>query len=87
MRFTQVFAALAVTGLASAQIPNVPSCSLQCFLKSLSSDGCSDLTDFACHCTKPQLPKEITPCVEKACSEADQSGTLSPTHQSPINAS
>ncbi|ODM20196.1 hypothetical protein SI65_05184 [Aspergillus cristatus] len=73
MRFTQALIALTVTGLASAQIPNVPSCSLQCFLSSLTSDGCSDLTDFACHCAKPQLPKEITPCVEKACSEADQS--------------
>lgn len=80
MRFTQVTAALAITGLASAQIPDVPSCSLQCFLDSLNSDGCSNLTDFACHCTKPQLPEEITPCVEKACSEAEQSGKLSSTH-------
>ncbi|EYE96394.1 CFEM domain-containing protein [Aspergillus ruber CBS 135680] len=77
MRFTQVVAALAATGLASAQIPDVPSCSLQCFLDSLSNDGCSELTDFACHCTKPQLPQEITPCVEKACSEADQSAVSS----------
>lgn len=85
MRLTQALIALVVTGLANAQIPNVPSCSLQCFLSSLTNDGCSDLTDFACHCAKPQLPKEITPCVEKACSEADQSGAPSFIHLATFN--
>ncbi|KAL4943762.1 hypothetical protein BDV06DRAFT_129439 [Aspergillus oleicola] len=39
----------------------------------MSNDGCSSLTDFACHCARPALVDEVTPCVEQACNEQDQS--------------
>ncbi|KAL4902991.1 hypothetical protein BDW74DRAFT_157241, partial [Aspergillus multicolor] len=62
------------TSLILAQgLPNVPTCSLQCFLSAMSSDGCTSLTDFACHCRQPALVEQVTPCVEQACSEPDQS--------------
>lgn len=45
---------------------------LNCFVSALNGDGCSSLTDFACHCQKPQLVRDITPCVKKACAVSDQ---------------
>ncbi|KAL6235818.1 hypothetical protein BDW75DRAFT_239792 [Aspergillus navahoensis] len=39
----------------------------------MSGDGCSSLTDFACHCRQSALVSEVTPCVEQACGEQDQS--------------
>ncbi|MCJ1363640.1 hypothetical protein MMC16_002747 [Acarospora aff. strigata] len=64
---------LAVAAVVNAQsLPTVPSCSLQCFTTALTSDGCASLTDFSCHCAKPQLVSQIQPCVAKACSSADQ---------------
>ncbi|KAJ5584899.1 GPI-anchored CFEM domain protein B [Penicillium hispanicum] len=72
MHFSPVLTALVAAGLANAQIPNVPICSLNCFVSALSSDGCSSLIDFACHCQKPQLVSDITPCVKKACAVSDQ---------------
>jgi hypothetical protein len=50
---------------------------LNCFLTALEGDGCSSLTDFACHCQKPSLVSEVTPCVKKSCDEADQVCMLS----------
>ncbi|KAJ6010883.1 GPI-anchored CFEM domain protein B [Penicillium sp. IBT 35674x] len=72
MQFSHALIALVAAGLANAQLPDVPACSLNCFVSALTSDGCSGLTDFACHCAKPQLISDITPCVEKACKVADQ---------------
>ncbi|KAL4923919.1 CFEM domain-containing protein [Aspergillus undulatus] len=43
----------------------------------MSHDGCSSLTDFACHCAKPVLVSEVTPCVEQACNEEDQASVSS----------
>ncbi|KAJ5674457.1 GPI-anchored CFEM domain protein B [Penicillium maclennaniae] len=72
MKFSTTLVALVAAGLANAQLPDVPTCSLNCFVTALTSDGCSALTDFACHCQKPALVSSITPCVQKACDVADQ---------------
>ncbi|KAJ5195831.1 hypothetical protein N7449_006310 [Penicillium cf. viridicatum] len=72
MKFSTTLIAFAAAGLASAQLPNVPACSLSCFLSALQSDGCSELLDFKCHCQKTELVTSITPCVEKACEHSDQ---------------
>ncbi|KAL4921432.1 hypothetical protein BDW62DRAFT_198002 [Aspergillus aurantiobrunneus] len=61
------------TSFTVAQILGLPGCSLQCFLNAMSHDGCSSITDFACHCRQPALVTEVTPCVERACNEEDQS--------------
>ncbi|KKZ67186.1 hypothetical protein EMCG_07131 [[Emmonsia] crescens] len=67
MQFSHALIALVAASLANAQLPNIPTCALSCFIQSLGGDGCSDLTDFACHCAAPELPGKITPCVAKAC--------------------
>ncbi|KAJ5371381.1 GPI-anchored CFEM domain protein B [Penicillium cataractarum] len=72
MKFSTTLIALVAAGLANAQLSDIPSCSLSCFVTALTSDGCSSLTDFACHCQKPSLVSDITPCVQKACSVGDQ---------------
>lgn len=51
---------------------------LNCFTSALGGDGCSELTDFACHCQKPGLVDEIVPCINKACDIADQQGMRKP---------
>ncbi|KAK2736453.1 hypothetical protein FQN55_001629 [Onygenales sp. PD_40] len=73
MKFSTTLIALVAAGLANAQLPDIPECALNCFVEALTTDGCSALTDFECHCKKPELPGKITPCVEKACEPADQS--------------
>ncbi|KAL3479319.1 hypothetical protein BJX99DRAFT_76552 [Aspergillus californicus] len=72
MFFWQVIFLL-IADLAHAQIPNLPSCSLTCFINAMSHDGCTSLTDFACHCRRPQLITEVTPCVQQACNKQQQS--------------
>ncbi|KAJ5813084.1 Extracellular membrane protein CFEM domain [Penicillium robsamsonii] len=72
MKFSTTLIAFVAAGLASAQLPDVPSCSLSCFLSALQSDGCSELLDFKCHCKKTELVSSITPCVEKACEYKDR---------------
>ncbi|KAF2094923.1 CFEM-domain-containing protein [Rhizodiscina lignyota] len=69
--------ALSFAAVAYAQLPAVPSCSLNCFVTALTGDGCSGLTDFKCHCSKPGLSAQIVPCVKKNCpSEADQQSVI-----------
>ncbi|CAK40546.1 hypothetical protein AnigIFM59636_010413 [Aspergillus niger] len=75
--FNALFVLLAST-LATAQLPNIPSCSINCFISAFERDGCSQLTDFACHCQKPDLPTTISPCVQRSCNVADQSGISQP---------
>lgn len=72
MQFSHALIALVAASLANAQLPDVPKCSLNCFVSALTSDGCSELTDFACHCQKTQLISSVTPCVQKACEVSDQ---------------
>ncbi|KAJ5990203.1 hypothetical protein N7499_010730 [Penicillium canescens] len=72
MQFSHALIALVAATLANAQLPNVPACSLNCFVTALTTDGCSELTDFACHCQKTSLVGTITPCVQKACEVSDQ---------------
>ncbi|KAJ4990061.1 proline-rich antigen [Stagonosporopsis vannaccii] len=68
-------AALAAVG--SAQLNNIPSCALSCFIGPLTSNGCSGLTDFACHCKQgAQLLGTVQPCVQGACSAEDQATTI-----------
>ncbi|GKZ24079.1 hypothetical protein AbraIFM66951_008892 [Aspergillus brasiliensis] len=76
----QLFHALFILlagSFVTAQLPNIPSCSINCFISAFQHDGCSQLTDFACHCQKPDLPNTITPCVQRACNVADQSAVSS----------
>ena len=68
---------VALAGVATAQLPDLPQCSLQCFLTALGSDGCSDLTDFKCHCEKSSaLFASVTPCVQSACSAEEQAEVI-----------
>jgi len=59
--------ALSLAAVAYAQLPAVPSCSLNCFVTALTGDGCSGLTDFKCHCAKPGLSSQVVPCVKQNC--------------------
>jgi len=77
----KTFAAAVLVSLASiatAQFDNIPSCALNCFIDPLTSDGCSGLTDFACHCQKADsLFAAVTPCVQSACPADDQATVIS----------
>ncbi|KAI9801809.1 MAG: hypothetical protein M1825_003182 [Sarcosagium campestre] len=70
MKYSIAAIALAVAAAHAAGISDIPECSQECFIEKLSSDGCSSLTDFACHCEKPELISEITPCVKEACASS-----------------
>ncbi|KAF9741041.1 hypothetical protein PMIN06_009566 [Paraphaeosphaeria minitans] len=68
---------VALAGVASAQLADLPQCSLQCFLTALGSDGCSELTDFKCHCEKSDsLLASVTPCVHDACTADEQAEVI-----------
>ncbi|KAL5389954.1 hypothetical protein DPSP01_002013 [Paraphaeosphaeria sporulosa] len=68
---------VALAGVASAQLADLPQCSLQCFLTALGSDGCSELTDFKCHCEKSDaLLASVTPCVQGACTADEQAEVI-----------
>ncbi|KAJ5958349.1 uncharacterized protein N7479_005499 [Penicillium vulpinum] len=77
MRLTAAIVVLAAGIVARAQLSNIPQCSLTCFTTTLAGDGCSELTDFACHCQKPGLAAEIVPCINKACDVADRQAVSS----------
>lgn len=43
----------------------------------MTSDGCSSLTDFACHCKQgAKLLSTVQPCVQGACSDEDEKTTI-----------
>lgn len=85
---------VALAGVASAQLADLPQCSvclpppqtlishtnmsqLQCFLTALGSDGCTELTDFKCHCEKSDaLLASVTPCVQGACTADEQAEVI-----------
>ncbi|KAL1599577.1 hypothetical protein SLS60_007380 [Paraconiothyrium brasiliense] len=68
---------VALAGVASAQLADLPQCSLQCFLTALGGDGCSELTDFKCHCEKSDsLLSSVTPCVQGACTADEQAEVI-----------
>lgn len=78
MKTFAVASIIALASVASAQLDNIPSCALNCFITPLTTDGCSGLTDFACHCKKgTELLATVQPCVQKACSAEDQAATIS----------
>ncbi|CAI6242044.1 unnamed protein product [Periconia digitata] len=78
MKTFAVAALVSLAGVATAQLDNIPTCALSCFLGPLSSDGCSELTDFKCHCEKfDTLVSGVTPCVQKACEASDQEKVIS----------
>ncbi|KAI1917884.1 hypothetical protein LOZ12_000335 [Ophidiomyces ophidiicola] len=78
MQFSHALIALVAAGLANAQLPNVPSCSIQCFVSALGASGCSPITDFKCQCGKPELVGKIAPCVLSSCpAPSDQSAVSS----------
>ncbi|CAN9151434.1 hypothetical protein AG0111_0g10453 [Alternaria gaisen] len=69
---------VALASVGAAQLDNIPSCALNCFVGPLTSDGCSSLTDFACHCKKgAQLLSQVQPCVQGACGPSDQAAAIS----------
>jgi hypothetical protein len=69
---------VALAAVATAQLPDVPQCSLNCFIGPLTSDGCSQLEDFKCHCQKADsLFAAVTPCVKKNCTPAEEADVIS----------
>ncbi|KAF2813375.1 GPI anchored CFEM domain-containing protein [Mytilinidion resinicola] len=68
--------AIALASVATAQLDNIPSCALSCFITVLTTDGCSGLTDFTCHCKKTDLIPKVTPCVQSSCSASDQAKVI-----------
>ncbi|GES60131.1 CFEM-domain-containing protein [Aspergillus terreus] len=77
MYLLHLIAVFLAAGLANGQLPNIPQCALQCFVTALTQDGCSQLTDFACHCQKPQLVGSVTPCVQQNCPDINQQASVS----------
>merc|ERR1711963_909685 len=77
---------VALASVGAAQLDNIPSCALNCFVGPLASDGCSSLTDFACHCKKgAQLLSQVQPCVQGACGPSDQAAATSSAAGAPIS--
>ncbi|GES56796.1 CFEM-domain-containing protein [Aspergillus terreus] len=72
MRLAAAVAVLSAGAITSAQLSNIPPCSLKCLTSALGADGCSELTDFACHCQKAGLVEQVVPCVKQACDVVDQ---------------
>ncbi|KAF4241787.1 hypothetical protein CNMCM8980_002312 [Aspergillus fumigatiaffinis] len=72
MRLAAAAVVLGAGAIASAQLSSIPQCSLNCLTSALGADGCSELTDFACHCQKTGLVEQVVPCVKQACDVADQ---------------
>ncbi|KAK2746974.1 hypothetical protein FQN57_002546 [Myotisia sp. PD_48] len=77
MKFSNSVIALAAASLASAaategSLPHVPECSANCLVSAITNDGCSSLTDFKCHCSVPDLPAKVAPCVKEKCGIEDQ---------------
>ncbi|PLN82381.1 hypothetical protein BDW42DRAFT_80174 [Aspergillus taichungensis] len=67
------FTFVLMAALGSAQmLPDIPGCSMQCFLDALTNDGCPGLLDFGCHCQKPELVSKVTPCVKSSCGIPEQ---------------
>ncbi|KAG9205818.1 hypothetical protein G6514_006092 [Epicoccum nigrum] len=77
MKTFAITSIIALASVATAQFDNIPSCALTCFIGPLTTDGCSALTDFACHCKQgAKLLATVQPCVEGACSAADKETTI-----------
>ncbi|GIK04232.1 hypothetical protein Aspvir_008311 [Aspergillus viridinutans] len=72
MRLAAAAVVLGAGAITSAQLSSIPQCSLSCLTSALGADGCSELTDFACHCQKTGLVEQVVPCVKQACDVADQ---------------
>ncbi|KAF2652547.1 hypothetical protein K491DRAFT_718842 [Lophiostoma macrostomum CBS 122681] len=50
----------------------LPDCALQCFLVSLTNDGCETETDFKCHCQKGLILSSAASCLKSKCESADR---------------
>ncbi|CAI7639101.1 CFEM-domain-containing protein [Penicillium manginii] len=72
MRLAAAAVVLGAGAITSAQLSNIPQCSLNCLTSALAVDGCSELTDFACHCQKTGLVEQVVPCVKQTCDVTDQ---------------
>ncbi|PKX94925.1 putative GPI anchored protein [Aspergillus novofumigatus IBT 16806] len=72
MRLAAAAVVLGAGAITSAQLSSIPQCSLTCLTSALGADGCSELTDFACHCQKTGLVEQVVPCVQQACDVTDQ---------------
>ncbi|KAJ6104823.1 CFEM-domain-containing protein [Penicillium sp. IBT 18751x] len=72
MRLAAAAFVLGTGAITSAQLSNIPQCSLNCLTSALGADSCSELTDFACHCQKTGLVEQVVPCVKQACDVTDQ---------------
>ncbi|KAJ8117456.1 hypothetical protein OPT61_g1356 [Boeremia exigua] len=77
MKTFAIASVLALATVASAQLEKIPSCAFTCFVGPLTTDGCSGLTDFACHCKQgAKLLGAVQPCVKGACSAEDEATTI-----------
>ncbi|PLB49752.1 CFEM-domain-containing protein [Aspergillus steynii IBT 23096] len=72
MRLAATVVVLGACAITRAQLSNIPQCSLKCLTSALGADGCSELTDFACHCQKTGLVEQVVPCVKQDCDVTDQ---------------
>ncbi|GFF63162.1 hypothetical protein IFM51744_11095 [Aspergillus udagawae] len=77
MRLAAAAVVLSAGAITSAQLSSIPQCSLSCLTSALGADGCSELTDFACHCQKTGLVEQVVPCVKQACDVKDQQAVSS----------
>ncbi|KAI1957952.1 hypothetical protein LOZ58_005426 [Ophidiomyces ophidiicola] len=77
MQFSHALIALVAAGIANAQLPNVPTCSISCFVAAFGQSGCTPLTNFKCQCGKPELIGQIAPCVLEKCPAASDQSSVS----------
>jgi len=73
MRWFTLLISFATIVLAQINVSSLPPCSVSCFATAIEASGCG-LTDYVCQCTtgKQALVASLSPCIEKACSPADQ---------------
>jgi hypothetical protein len=81
MKYSYASLALVLAVAQAQNIADLPPCSISCFTSALLSDGCATLTDFKCHCSKPELISQVQPCVQGACSPQEVATVISAAQQ------
>lgn len=82
MQFKNVAISLFVAVAAASDdvttlLTQVPDCALTCLITGASDIGCT-VTDYTCQCSKAaELQASAGPCIDSACSTADQESTSS----------
>lgn len=75
MKASTIFTVAAAAYTVSAQLDSLPTCALNCAVKSLGSSGCPT-TDIACICKATAFVTSLVPCVQGACSAAEFEATV-----------